>query len=131
MPTTPFPTNASENPSHIPLPSSPPLRATAGATADVEPIYNSPSGVIETSSPTLPDPATEPEKASQTNEVPNPKKPLPDIESAPSSVEQPEEPAGGAPQPNPSLLKISIPPQQPADTHSNGDALPVSKLVSY
>jgi hypothetical protein len=133
VPTTPFPTNASENPSYIPLPASPPLHAATGTALDVEPIDKAPSGVAETPRPPLPDGSTERETASRPNVVPNREEPQPDIESAPSSVDQREECGSGAPQSNLPPLKIA--PQQPADPHSNGDApapptVSASKLVS-
>ena len=116
VPATPPPTdNRSEVPTEIPLPASPHL-------PDVEPIDNAPPGVTETSQFAPHDRSNEHNIALPPNVTPSPEEPLPEIESAPSSVDPPKEPANEASQPN-----LSIPtPLQSEDTNTNHDTPPAA-----
>lgn len=117
VPATPPPTdNRSEVPTEIPLPASP-------HPPDVEPIDNAPPGVTETSQFAPHDRSNEHNIALPPNVTSSPEEPLPEIESAPSSVDPPREPANEASQPN---LSIPTPPLQSEDTNTNDDTPPAA-----
>lgn len=129
MPSAPPPTVPSPNPSTVPLPSSPPPAAAIDNIWGTEPFNNERSGVTETSQLALGDRPAEHDTLSS-NLGPNREEPLPDVESASSSVEQPNESdTSGAPLAQPNLTPLIIPPpQQSVDTGVTNDVLPTASL---